>query len=330
MPRDTGLGGSEAAFSSGAFGFGFPNPLPARHMRFHEERPLPVLPDTPPRPNPLDMLIAHLVSIFSIHHPEEASSGHDSLHLPGQSDPIGKLEDFRRPGRCVIRYETKSDEHHGRRHERARLCRMLGTETTERERDGNGEDDEDDAEDAAGCGAGPQAQAMEEQRERDRQVTGRILGDVLPVLRRAPEVFDDGNASAFADKVVETRLALSRCLEGAKTPLDSGAPTPPEFDLDALLRKHAPKPEVLPHQPSMVSVLASLLLARAGTRPPQPQPQPPAAVNGTLPDPGTSLRTAMAAVAAASPQTAGMFKEKASSYRGITRRKRRWEAHVWR
>ena len=53
-------------------------------------------------------------------------------------------------------------------------------------------------------------------------------------------------------------------------------------------------------------------------------------MNGTLPDPGTSLRTAMAAVAAASPQTAGMFKEKASSYRGITRRKRRWEAHVWR
>ena len=44
----------------------------------------------------------------------------------------------------------------------------------------------------------------------------------------------------------------------------------------------------------------------------------------------TSPPPAMAAVAAASPQTAGMFKEKASSYRGITRRKRRWEAHVWR
>ena len=167
----------------------------------------------------------------------------------------------------------------------------------------------------------------------DDGASGRILGDVLPELRRAPfEVFNDANASAFADKVVETRLALARCLEGAKTPLDSGAPSPPEVDLDALLRKHAPKPEVLPHQPSMVSVLASLLLARAGTRPPQtqPQPRPPAAVNGTLPDPGTSLRAAMAAVAAASPQTAGMFKEKASSYRGITRRKRRWEAHVWR
>ena len=51
------------------------------------------------------------------------------------------------------------------------------------------------------------------------RVTGRILGDVLPVLRRAPEVFDDGNASAFADKVVQTRMAFARCLEGAKTPL---------------------------------------------------------------------------------------------------------------
>merc|ERR1719395_68835 len=51
------------------------------------------------------------------------------------------------------------------------------------------------------------------------RVTGRILGDVLPVLRRAPEVFDDGNASAFANKVVQTRMAFSRCLEGAKTPL---------------------------------------------------------------------------------------------------------------
>ena len=51
------------------------------------------------------------------------------------------------------------------------------------------------------------------------RVTGRILGDVLPVLRRAPEVFDDGNASAFANKVVQTRMAFARCLEGAKTPL---------------------------------------------------------------------------------------------------------------
>ena len=51
------------------------------------------------------------------------------------------------------------------------------------------------------------------------RVTGRILGDVLPVLRRAPEVFDDGNASAFANKVVQTWMAFARCLEGAKTPL---------------------------------------------------------------------------------------------------------------
>ena len=70
------------------------------------------------------------------------------------------------------------------------------------------------------------------------------------------------------------------------------------------------------------STLATLLLARAGTGP----PQPPAGVNGRVLD----LRAAMAAAAAASSQTTGTFKEKAFGYRGVARRKRRWEAHVWR
>merc|ERR1719446_1688167 len=131
--------------------------------------------------------------------------------------------------------------------------------------------------------------------------TGRILGDVLPVLRKAPEVFDDGNASAFADKVVQTRMAFARCLEGAKTPLVPTTANTLHVDC---------------------STLATLLLARAGTGP----PQPPAGVNGRVLD----LRAAMAAAAAASSQNTGTFKEKAFGYRGVARRKRRWEAHVWR
>merc|ERR1719235_1195939 len=125
------------------------------------------------------------------------------------------------------------------------------------------------------------------------RVTGRILGDVLPVLRRAPEVFDDGNASAFANKVVQTWMAFARCLEGAKTPLVPTTANTLHVDC---------------------STLATLLLARAGTGP----PQPPAGVNGRVLD--------LRAAAAASSQTTGTFKEKAFGYRGVARRKRRWEA----
>eukprot|EP00215_Chloropicon_roscoffensis_P000131 CAMPEP_0198461206 /NCGR_PEP_ID=MMETSP1456-20131121/4_1 /TAXON_ID=1461544 ORGANISM="Unidentified sp., Strain RCC1871" /NCGR_SAMPLE_ID=MMETSP1456 /ASSEMBLY_ACC=CAM_ASM_001119 /LENGTH=279 /DNA_ID=CAMNT_0044186215 /DNA_START=33 /DNA_END=870 /DNA_ORIENTATION=- len=178
---------------------------------------------------------------------------------------------------------------------------MLGTETTERERDGNGEDDDDDAEDAAGGGAGPQAQAMEEQRERDRQGDRKDSRGRPACAAEGAGGLDDGNASAFANKVVQTRMAFARCLEGAKTPLVPTTANTLHVDC---------------------STLATLLLARAGTGP----PQPPAAVNGRVLD----LRAAMAAAAAASSQTAGTFKEKAFGYRGVARRKRRWEAHVWR
>ena len=94
------------------------------------------------------------------------------------------------------------------------------------------------------------------------RVTGRILGDVLPVLRRAPEVFDDGNASAFADKVVQTRMAFARCLEGAKTPLvptvrlTKSSPPPVAVvlasDLALLLadREHAPRRLLYPGDPA--------------------------------------------------------------------------------
>ena len=133
------------------------------------------------------------------------------------------------------------------------------------------------------------------------RVTGRILGDVLPVLRRAPEVFDDGNASAFANKVVQTRMAFARCLEGAKTPLVPTVSLLPHDSLSFSLLTSLSFSQTANTLHIDCSTLATLLLARAGTGP----PQPPAAVNGRVLD----LR---------------------AGYRGVARRKRRWEAHVWR